>query len=75
MFVADRSRFEEVIRIFLCLCLGDVLLDVLVESHGFVQIYSFELVEIDIIVDLDQLLLLFFTQNVECLLLRDQCVA
>jgi len=75
MFVANCSRFEKIIGIFLCLCLGNIFLDVLVESDSFVQIDSFKFVKIDIIVDLCQLFLLFFTQNIKCLLLRHECIA
>lgn len=75
MFVAYGCSFEEIIGIFLCFGLSDVLLDVFVESDGLVQIYCFLVIEIDIIEYLLQFCFLLTAQLFESFLFRDQCAA
>lgn len=69
VLVTDGGRFKEIVGIFLCLGLCDVLLDVFVEPDCLVEVDGFEVVEIDIVKYLGEFFLVFFTQNIKGLFL------
>lgn len=72
MFVTYCCSFQEIVSIFLCLRLGNVLLDVFIKTDCFMQIYCFLIIEINIIENLLQLCFLLLTQLGKCFLLRNQ---
>ena len=59
-FVANGSRLQKIVGIFLRFGLSNVLLDILIESNCLVQIYGFQVVKIDIVEYFSQLLFMLF---------------
>jgi hypothetical protein len=75
VFVANGGGLEKIVGVFLCFCFGNVFLDVLVEANGLMEIDGFEVIEVDVVIDLNQFFLLFVSQGVEGFLFRDEVVA
>lgn len=75
VLVADGGSFQEIICILLSLGLGNIFLDILIESHCLMQVNGLLIIEVNVIENLFQLCFLFLAQLVEGLLLRNQCAA
>jgi hypothetical protein len=75
VFVADGCGFEEVVGVFFRFGLWYIFLYVFIEPDCFVEVDGFEIVEVDVIVNLYQFLFLFLAEHVEGFLFGDEGVA
>lgn len=75
MLIAYRRRLQKIIRVLLRLRLWYALLNVLIEPHRLVEVYRFQVVEVNVLEYLCQLFLLVLGQSRKGFLLGDQAAA